>query len=86
MTANTLRYNITTSTTQRDNEMSTLTSLAKKYESISNSIVKFESKGNEDKVEMWACRLVDVAFDLEEFSKEELSEVAKTYRTVLELV
>lgn len=65
--------------------MATLKALAKKYETISNNIVKFENKGNEAKVEMWACRLVDVAFELESFSSEELANIAKEYRTVLEL-
>ena len=66
--------------------MTTLTLLAKKYETISNNIVKWETKGNEDKVEMWACKLVDVTFDLEEFTLEELTAIATKYRTVLELV
>jgi hypothetical protein len=65
--------------------MASLKSLARKYEEITDNIVKFHKKGNEYKVGMWTCRLVDVTFALEEFSRDELLEVSKKYRTVLEL-
>ena len=77
--------------------MTTLRTLAKKYEAASENLVKFNDKAdnaktevsienNQCKAEKWAGIMLDLQFKLEDYSTEELTQVANEYRTVLELV
>lgn len=66
--------------------MNTLNKLAKRYEEISNKLIKFSKLDNEDKCEYWGCELVGVTEDILEFELDDIKIAARKHPLLNELL